>query len=278
MAEHRAAVIGHPIAHSLSPALFAEFARAGGIDLDYRAVDVHPDALATTLMTWRDDAQFVGCNVTMPHKEHIIALLDDCAGAARATSAVNVVRRQGAGFIGDNTDVAGIGATFDSAGFEVGGSDAVVFGAGGGARAVTTVLGDRGAANVTIVARTVARAHALCEDASKRSPATAFVALEMTDAKLAPAQLYVNATPLGQTGQPARDLLPVNAPASSLAFDLVYRPAATPFLAHAAARGLTAIGGFTMLLEQALATFDAWFGFRPQLDATVRTRLERLAA
>ena len=278
MAERRAAVIGHPIAHSLSPALFAEFARAAGVDLDYQAVDVHPDALAATLATWRDDAQFVGCNVTMPHKERIIALLEGCADAAQATSAVNVVRRAGAGFIGDNTDVAGIATTFSSAGFDVQGCDAVIFGAGGGARAVATVLGDNGAAKVTIVARTVARARVLCDGASKRSPGTAFDALAMDGARPSPAQLYVNATPLGQTGQPARDLLPTNAPAASLAFDLVYRPATTPFLTHAAARGMKAIGGFTMLLEQALATFEAWFGFRPQLDAAARTRLERLAA
>jgi shikimate dehydrogenase len=278
VAERRAAVIGHPIAHSLSPALFAEFARAGGVDLDYQAVDVHPDALATTLATWRDDAQFVGCNVTMPHKERIIALLEGCADAAQATSAVNVVRREGAGFIGDNTDVAGISATLATVALEVRGCDAVIFGAGGGARAVATVLGDHGAARVTIVARTLARARALCNDASKRSPATAFDALAMDGVGPAPAQLYVNATPLGQTGQLAGDLLPPNAPAASLAFDLVYRPAATPFLTHAAARGMKAIGGFTMLLEQALATFEAWFGFRPHIDAAARTRLERLAA
>jgi shikimate dehydrogenase len=277
VAEYRAAVIGHPIGHSLSPALFAEFARVAEIDLEYEAVDVHPDALAGSLAVWRDDAQFVGCNVTMPHKERIVELLEGWTDAARATAAVNVVRRDGAGFIGDNTDVAGIGATFDSARFEVRGIDAVVFGAGGGARAVATVLGDRGAATVTVVARTLARARALCGDASKRTPETSFTALDM-NAELPSAELYVNATPLGQAGQPARDLLPANAPASSLAFDLVYRPATTPFLAHARMKGMKAVGGFTMLLEQALATFEGWFGFRPQLDSASRIRLEKLAA
>ena len=277
MAEFRAAVIGHPIAHSLSPALFAEFARAAAVDLDYSAVDVHPDALAARLSAWRDDAGFVGCNVTMPHKERIIELLDGSTGAARATSAVNVVRRDGDAFVGDNTDVAGIAATLDAFGFEARGAAAVLFGAGGGARAVATVLGERGAARVTIVARTLARARTLCEDASKRHRATTFAPLEM-HAALPPAELYVNATPLGQTGQPTCDLLPENARASAVAFDLVYRPAATPFLEQARVRGMKAIGGFTMLLEQALATFDAWFGFRPQIDGAARARLERLAA
>ena len=277
MAEYRAAVIGHPIAHSLSPALFAEFARVARIDLDYQAVDVHPDALAATLDVWRDDARFVGCNVTMPHKERIVELLDGLADAARSTAAVNVVRRDGAGFIGDNTDVAGIAATLDAAGFDVRGTHAVIFGAGGAARAVATVLGNRGAKTVTLVARTFARAHALCAEAAARAPATAFNACEMT-APLPAAAIYVNATPLGQTGQPARDLLPPNAPASSLAFDLVYRPAATPFLARAHEKGLRTIGGFTMLLEQALATFEGWFGFRPSIDDASRIRLEQLAA
>ena len=277
MAEYRAAVIGHPIGHSLSPALFAEFARVADFDLAYEAVDVHPDALAGTLAVWRDDAHFVGCNVTMPHKERIVELLDGWTEGARATAAVNVVRRAGAGFIGDNTDIAGIAATLDSLGFEARGIDAVIFGAGGAARAVATVLGDRGAASVTLVARTVARARALCADASQRAPATSFTVCEM-GAALPAAELYVNATPLGQTGQPARDLLPPNAPPSSLAFDLVYRPAATPFLAQARAKGLKAVGGFTMLLEQALATFEAWFDVRPPLDYASRVRLEKLAA
>ncbi|MGH7661827.1 MAG: shikimate dehydrogenase family protein [Vulcanimicrobiaceae bacterium] len=278
MAKRIAAVIGHPIAHSLSPALFAEFTRASGIDLDYRAVDVPPDALGATLAGWREDARFVGCNVTMPHKERIIPLLDDCSDAARACSAVNVVRRNGSGLVGENTDVAGIAASLNVRGFSAHGASAVVFGAGGGAHAVIEVLGEHGATEVWIVARTSARGRLLSQNAAMRWPQTAFTVLSFDEEMPPPADLYVNATPLGQTGQQWRTMLPSNAPAGALAFDLVYRPANTPFLAEAAARGLRTIGGFTMLLEQALATYEAWFASRPPLDEAARKRLESLAA
>jgi shikimate dehydrogenase len=277
VAERFGAVIGHPIAHSLSPALFAEFARAAGIDFDYRAVDVHPDALETTLKRWENDPRFVGCNVTMPHKERVIPLLRSCSGAAQACAAVNVIRRERGALVGENTDVAGIAATLAAAAFAPRGRSAVVFGAGGGARAVAAVLGEGGAARVWILARSLQRAQALAASAAARWPQTVFTALELA-ADAPAADAYVNATPLGQSGQPYRPLVPRGAPPGALAFDLVYRPARTPFLEEARARGLRTIGGFTMLLEQALATFEAWFAFRPPLDAAARERLEALAA
>lgn len=281
--QRHAAVIGHPIAHSLSPALFAEFARAAGIELEYRAVDVLPDALPQTLAAWRADPAFVGCNVTMPHKERIVALLDRCTEVARACAAVNVVRRDGSRLLGDNTDVTGIAATLDGVACSVRGNRAVVFGAGGGARAVVTVLGSRKAAHVAIGARSIERARALAAAARADWPATAFTAFDLVADSAPPADLYVNATPLGQRDllrqdEPWHPLLPATAPAGALAFDLVYRPAFTPFLGEARGRGLRTVGGFTMLLEQALATFQAWLGFRPALDAAARIRLEKLAA
>lgn len=277
MAERVAAVIGHPIAHSLSPTLFAEFSRAAGVDLDYRAVDVSPEALESTLGRWRTDARFVGCNVTMPHKQRIIPLLDRCSEAARACAAVNVVRRDGARLVGENTDVVGITATFRALGFEPSGKTAVVFGAGGGAQAVVTVLAQSSASEIAVVARNRERAHAFAERAEQLWPQTRFTAIEL-GRTLPAAAIYVNATPLGQSAQPYRNLLPDQTPPGAVAFDLVYRPAQTPFLEEARARGLRTIGGFTMLLEQALATFEAWFAFRPQLDDAARTRLESLSA
>lgn len=273
-----AAVIGHPIKHSLSPALFAEFARSTGIELDYRAVDVPPQDLEATLARWRSDSRFVGCNVTMPHKERIRALLDRCSDAADACAAVNVVRRDGPRLVGDNTDVAGIVAALRTIEFDTSGKRAVVFGAGGAAAAVAAVLGDGGAAQVWIIARRSQAADATVERAASRAPRTAFSALQLDAEEPPPAQLYVNATPLGMSGQPWRTLLPRNAQAGSVAFDLVYRPAETPFLQEARAQGLRTLGGFPMLLEQALATFERWFALRPQLDLAARARLEALAA
>lgn len=278
MAERVAAVIGHPITHSLSPALFAEFARAARVDLDYRAVDVSPEALEATLARWRSDARFIGCNVTMPHKERIMPLLDRCSNAAQACAAVNVVRRDGSRLVGENTDVLGIAATLQELGFDPRGRNAVVFGAGGGAQAVVTVLGEAAAAEIHVVARTPERARRLVARAAQNWPQTSFTAIEAGSQIPFSAELYVNATPLGQSGQPYRPLIPKVVPVGAVAFDLVYRPAQTPFLVEARDRGLHAIGGFTMLLEQALATFEAWFSFRPPLDDGARNRLEALAA
>ncbi|MBV8601314.1 MAG: shikimate dehydrogenase [Candidatus Eremiobacteraeota bacterium] len=279
MAERRfAAVIGHPIAHSLSPAIFRELAAAAGIALEYRALDVPQGELESTLVRFRNDPGFVGCNVTMPHKERIVALLDRCTPAAQACVAVNVVRREGTQLLGDNTDVAGIEATLRRLAFEPRGARAVIFGAGGGAHAVATVLGEAAASEVWIVTRSLERGRILAERATARWPATAFAVLALEREIPPPAELYVNATPLGQSGQPSRELLPRNAPARAYAFDLVYRPAQTPFVRDAGARGMRAIGGFPMLLEQALATFERWFGFRPPLDSLALSRLERLAA
>ena len=273
-----AAVIGHPISHSLSPKLFAEFARIAQIELDYRAVDVAPAELEATLARWRGDARFIGCNVTMPHKQRILGFLDRCTVAAQACAAVNVVRRDGATLVGDNTDVVGIAATFEAMRFDPAGARAVIFGAGGGAQAVATVLGERGAAGVWIVARIAERGAALAQRACAHAPGTPFSVLELDAEAPPPAALYVNATPLGMAGQPVRPLLPANAPPGALAFDLVYRPADTPFLREARERGMRAVGGLPMLIEQALATFERWFGFRPALDAPAIARLEEVAA
>ncbi|MDB5072812.1 MAG: aroE, partial [Candidatus Eremiobacteraeota bacterium] len=113
----RAAVIGHPVAHSRSPALFARFAAATGIALAYEAVDVLPEELEETLARWRATPDFVGCNVTLPHKERALALADRVEPAARACGAANVLTRvaaagsvHDAALVADNTDVAGVEA------------------------------------------------------------------------------------------------------------------------------------------------------------------------
>ncbi|MBV8355712.1 MAG: shikimate dehydrogenase [Candidatus Eremiobacteraeota bacterium] len=277
-AVRQACVIGHPIAHSLSPAIHKELARAAGIRLDYTAVDVLPEDLEETLLDWRDDARFVGCNVTMPHKRAIIAFLDRCSPEAAACEAVNVVRRDGDELVGENTDLDGIAETFRLLGFEAGGKRAVIFGAGGGAQAVAAVLAQRNAAEIWIVARSPDRAKALLKRAEKAAtPAPLLASLGMSGERPPPADIYINATPLGMSGQPSLTLLPRNAPKDAKAFDLVYRPAETRFLRDARARGLDALGGFPMLLEQALATFERWFAIRPNLSEEAKKKLESLA-
>jgi shikimate dehydrogenase len=250
----RAAVIGHPVAHSRSPALFARFAAASGIELAYEAVDVLPDDLAATLARWRATPEFVGCNVTLPHKERALALADRALPAARACGAANVLTRDGLTLVADNTDVAGVEAALAQHGVALRGARVTILGAGGAARAVAEAARRSGAASIAIAARDRTRAQIL---------AAAFGALGCTLGEAPPADLYVNATPVGMQGQAQTSLLPANAARGAAAFDLVYIPEETPFLIDARARGLRTVPGTTMFLAQAAATFERWFGVSP---------------
>jgi len=250
----RAAVIGHPVAHSRSPALFARFAAAGGVELDYRAVDLTPEQLAPQLRAWRVDPDFVGCNVTLPHKERALTLADRVEPAAHACGATNVLTRSDGQLIADNTDVAGVEAGLAAHGVALRRARVAILGCGGAARAVAEAARRSGAASIVIAGRDRARAQAV---------AAAFGASACTLDAVPVADVYVNATPVGMVGQEQRSLLPRNAPAGAAAFDLVYTPEDTPFLRDARARGLRAVPGTAMFLAQAAATFERWFGFAP---------------
>jgi len=251
----RAAVIGHPVAHSRSPALFARFAAASGVELRYDAVDVTPELLASTLDAWRRDPEFVGCNVTLPHKERALALADRVEPAARACGAANVLTRAGHALVADNTDVAGIESALAHAGVSLRGARVAILGAGGAARAVAEAARRNGAVAIAVAARDPLRAQAV---------AAAFGAVACRFDAVPPSDVYVNATPVGMVGQAQRSLLPADAPAGGTAFELVYTPEWTPFLADAKARGLRTVTGTAMFVAQGAATFERWFGFAPK--------------
>lgn len=255
MIAKRAAVIGHPVSHSRSPALFARFAADSGVALAYEAVDVAPDALEATLAAWRVDPAFVGCNVTLPHKERALALADSVESAALACGAANVLTRAGDTLVAGNTDVEGVEAALAQAGVALRGARVAILGSGGAARAVAEAARRNGAASITVAGRDAVRTAAL---------AAAFDARPCTLDAVPIADVYVNATPLGMTGQPQRSLLPADAPAGAAAFDLVYTPEQTPFLIEAHVRGLRTVAGTAMFLAQAAATFERWFGFAPK--------------
>ncbi|HEX3551183.1 MAG TPA: NAD(P)-binding domain-containing protein [Candidatus Elarobacter sp.] len=254
----RAAVIGHPVAHSRSPALFARFAHATGVALTYEAVDVVPDDLAALLRAWRDDDAFVGCNVTIPHKERAVALTDRVDPSAAAVGAANVLTRDGRTLVAANTDVAGVEAALAQHGVALGGARVAILGAGGAARAVAEAARRGGARRITVAARDAARARVLAEDFGGDACALDDVPV---------ADVYVNATPVGMQGQAQHSLLPPDAPSHAAAFDLVYVPEETPFVLDARARGMVAITGTAMFFAQAAATFALWFGVVPPVDA-----------
>ncbi|HTD34227.1 MAG TPA: NAD(P)-binding domain-containing protein, partial [Candidatus Elarobacter sp.] len=276
-----AAVIGHPVAHSKSPALFARFAAVSGVVLEYEAVDVLPEELAETLMRWRAMPEFVGCNVTLPHKERALALADRVEPAARACGAANVLTREDGALVAGNTDVAGVESALAQHGVALRGVRVAIIGAGGAARAVAEAARRNGAAEIVVGARDPARAAALAADFDTAASAADFdaaaSAVDFGDSALTAgvgaaahggsraiacaledvpvADVYVNATPVGMHGQPQISLLPANAPSGAAAFDLVYTPEETPFLIDARARGMVTVPGTAMFVAQAVATW-----------------------
>ncbi|BDE07852.1 shikimate dehydrogenase (NADP(+)) [Vulcanimicrobium alpinum] len=250
-----AAVIGHPIAHSRSPQLFARFAAASGIALRYDAVDVPPERLEATLRAWRANPEFVGCNVTLPHKKRALALADRADESARACGAANVLTRVDGALIAANTDVEGVEAALAQAGVALRGARVAIIGTGGAARAVAEAARRSGAAQIAVAGRGAERAAAL---------AAAFGGRACTLAAVPLSDIYVNATPVGMDGGPQHSLLPADAPGNATAFDLIYTPERTPFLNDASARGMRTVTGTAMFLAQGAATFARWFGFAPK--------------
>jgi shikimate dehydrogenase len=256
----RLAVIGHPVAHSLSPALFAEIAAATGRAIDYRRVDVAPEALAARLREAAALREYRGWNVTIPHKKRVVTLLDSVDSTARAVGAVNVVTFAADGTTsGANTDVAGVDLVFARHGMQLRGASVAILGTGGAARAVAAAAARRSADRVTFVSRSAERAATLAAEFADHYPAAAFDGTVRL-ARAASYGLFVNATPLGMLGFTQGSALPEDAPPGAWAFDCVYRPERTPFLASAAERGMRIATGIDMLVGQALAAYELWFG------------------
>jgi shikimate dehydrogenase len=274
MTEFRAAgVIGWPVAHSRSPMIHGHWLRRHGIDGAYITLPVHPDQMQAALRGLAA-LGFAGCNVTVPHKEAALALVDRADATARRIGAVNliVVRPDGT-LDGSNTDAFGFLANLRErvTGWQAADGPAVVLGAGGSARAVLAALCDSGCPEVRLVNRTRERAEAL---AAQFGGAVQLVDWDRRAAALDGAALLVNTTTQGMAGQPALDLGLSALPRAAVVTDLVYVPLETPLLAAARARGNRVADGLGMLLHQARPSFAAWFGVLPEVTAELRREIE----
>jgi shikimate dehydrogenase len=250
------ALIGDPVAHSVSPVMHRAAFRATGLDLEYVAVRVRSDELSAAWPSLLD--RFTGLNVTTPLKEKVLPLVDELsAEAARAGSVNTVVRRDGLA-VGCSTDGTGFMAALARAG-NAAPHRALVLGTGGAARAVAAALLDSGA-SVTVAGRNVRAGEALAGTIAVASfvraePASVVALLEEAD-------LVVNATPLGGLLHVGSSPLPADAPLhpGMAVFDLVYRPRRTLLLRRAASAGCTTIPGIEMLIEQGVRSFELWTG------------------
>ena len=265
----RAGVIGWPVSHSRSPKLHGYWLKQYGIDGRYDAIAVRPEELAEFIRGLGPHG-FRGCNVTIPHKEAALPLMDKVDGFARRIGAVNTVVITTAGRLhGSNTDGYGFLQNLAGAvpGFRADRGPAVVLGAGGAARAVVAALIDAGVPELRLLNRSLGRAEAL---AAALGGPIAVRPLAEAAAALAGAALLVNTTSLGMTGQPPLRLDLGLLPTDAVVNDIVYVPLTTPLLETAAARGNPVVDGLGMLLHQARPGFRAWFGVDPAVTPGLR--------
>jgi shikimate dehydrogenase len=264
-----AGVIGSPIAHSRSPALHGFWLRRHGIAGHYIPLDIAPADLAEALRML-PRMGFVGCNVTLPHKEAILGLADIVTDRAALIGAANtLIFRKDGKLHADNTDGTGFLSNLrqHAPQWNAAVGPAAVFGAGGAARAIVSALLEAGAPEVRVANRTRTRAETLRTDFGAR-----VVVVDWTQGAdmVSDAATVVNTTALGMTGKadfktPLDRLNP-----RALVTDIVYNPLETPFLRAARAMGCTTVDGLGMLLHQAVPGFERWFGTRPTVDAETR--------
>ncbi len=276
----RVVLIGHPVAHSLSGAMHRAAFDALGIEATYELWDRPPLALAEAIGELRGD-EFLGANVTIPHKEKTKDLVDRVTDEAHATGAVNTITKESKRLVGHNTDVAGFRvALYELVGKQKLPRQAVVLGSGGGARAVVYGLVAEGFQRVVVFNRHLHRAEGLVRFFSRSAAHMELRAMpwheSIIEAELAKAKVLVNATSVGMSA----DESPIPGeviPPGLLVLDLVYNPPVTRFLRDAEAAGSPGLNGELMLLHQGAAAFTLWTGQAAPVDV-MRTALEAARA
>lgn len=253
-----AAVIGHPIAQSLSPEIFTFLAEQLKTPLCYEKRDVLPQNLSTYLQG--EKHKCVGLNVTIPHKETMLTLVDELSPDAAGAGAVNVVHFLKGKSIGYNTDIYGVTATLKEQGFKARGKSIIVYGAGGAAKAVCFALGKEEVREIFVLNRHPERAQQLCQSLGKLFPKLIFNSPGSVKEVNTEAELLVNATPAGMPQINGDFELPYQLKTGVLAFDLLYHATMTPFLKAAQIKGVVGINGLDMLIWQAIRTWEIWFG------------------
>lgn len=270
-----AGVMGWPIGHSRSPRLHGHWLRHYGIDGAYVPLAVEPGHLEAAIRGLQA-LGFQGVNLTLPHKEAVLPLVDVISETARRIGAVNtLVFGEDGRLRGDNTDGFGFTASLaaNAPTWRAASGPGVILGAGGAARAVAVALLDAGAPALRLVNRTIERAERLAEALAAMTPDRSIDVIawdERADA-LEGAHLLVNTTSLGMSGQSALEIALDALPEAALVTDIVYTPLETELLAAARSRGNLTVDGLGMLLHQGRPGFAAWFGTDPEVTDELRS-------
>jgi shikimate dehydrogenase len=270
-------LVGHPVSHSLSGELQQAAFDDGGIDARYEPLDVPLMTLGETIELLRGD-EYLGANITVPYKERVVSMMDRLTDEAQQTGAVDTITREGSRLVGHNTDVNGFRAALDAiVGRQKMPKQAVIIGAGGGARAAVYVFITSGFQRVIVFNRHLHRAEGLIRHFGRSAAHMELRAMpwheSVIEAELAKTKVLVNASAVADAGEQSpipSELLPPDL----LVLDLMYQPRETKLLRDAKAAGATEqMNGDTMLLHQTAAAFNLWTGrdislefLRQQLD------------
>ena len=268
-----AGVMGFPVMHSRSPKIHNYWLEKHGLSGRYVPLAVRPEGLQAALRAL-PALGFSGCNLTIPHKETAMRLVDKLDAASKRIGAINCVTVEKDGSLsGSNNDGCGYiqSVLHAQPKWRVDAGPIVVLGAGGGARAVLAALAERGAREIRLINRTDTRASLLAEDLG--APIKAIPWSQRAHA-LKDAAMLVNTTSQGMIGQPALDIEIETLPRTALVSDIVYVPKMTPLLAVAKARGNPIVGGLGMLLHQARPAFKGWFGIEPEVTPELVAMIE----
>ncbi|MGR3495989.1 shikimate dehydrogenase [Citreimonas sp.] len=269
-----AAVMGWPVMHSRSPLMHGYWMEQLGLSGGYIPLAIEPGTLGPALKALHP-LGFAGCNLTIPHKQDALAIVDEIDEVARRIGAIScVVVRPGGTLFGTNNDWLGfLGNLYEAQpDWRADSGPVTVIGGGGGARAIVHAMLSEGVPELRLVNRTQARARQIADTFG--GPVTVLPWEDRHDA-LDGVTLAINTTSQGMVGMEPLDLRLDALPAGAIAADIIYTPLETPFLAAARARGNATVNGLGMLLHQGPPAWKLWFGLTPEVTPELRARLER---
>lgn len=268
------AVIGDPIAQSMSPAMHDTWFDENGMDASYIPLHVREEHLEQAVNSLRA----LGCsgwNVTVPHKSNILPFLDEIDASAKIMNAVNTVRRLEDGrLVGSNTDGRGFVRSLEEVyGERAKGKEVLMIGAGGAARGIAFALQEQGYGPLVFTNRTTARAEQLAAEIE----GAAVYSLEEAEQQLGKFGLIVQTTSVGMNfAQEGMPLNPANISAGAIAADIIYNPLETEFLRSAKEQGAQTLNGVGMFVHQGALAFEAWTGKIPNTEKMVETITNRV--
>ena len=264
-------IFGYPLSHSISPAFQQAAFDHYGLPVTYHAWPTAPDDLGDAIRQLYNE-NHLGANVTVPHKEAAVEMVDDVDPMAQRIGAVNTIVHKGDRLVGYNTDLEGfVRGLRQHGGFEPRDARVLLLGAGGAARAAAFGLATQSVASLTIANRTVPRAQSLADELRELAPEVSAVGLAGPAVGKAAAEcdLVVNSTSIGMSGGDGDGRTPLDGgriPSRALVYDLVYNPVETPLICEARRAGARVLGGLPMLVYQGAAAFELWTGKEAPVD------------